>query len=148
MQFVELHLVDAELHVANRLSHKLLVTLERKQLEAHAVYLVQVFKSETLHIHLRIRLQFSFATQRVCAAIYAHVQIMYVVVAIVHKVAGETGLREVLHIFWHERIVNVQYVAALALFHLRLVRDFSVSSVILIFALQHILIHLVYLRFH
>ena len=148
MQFVELHLVDAELHVANRLCHKLLVALEREQLETHAVNLVQLIECETLHIHLRVRLQFSLAAQRVCAALYAHVQIVNVVVAVVNEIASETCLREVFHILRHERIVHIQHITTLALLHFRLVRYFSVRSVILVFILLHVFVHLVDLRLH
>ena len=63
---------------------------------------------------------------------------MYVIVAVVYKIASKRRLREVLHILWHKGIIKVEHVAPLALFYLCLVGYLAVGSIVFFLVFNNI----------
>ena len=56
MQFVELHSVDAQLHIHCRLQQEVLFAFVSNELNGHAIELIQVFTSKFLNKQLGVRL--------------------------------------------------------------------------------------------
>ena len=89
MQLVELHLVNTELNIANRFGYEILITLEREKLESYTVDFVELVECKAFNIELSIGLKLAFTAQAERMAVNTHIEIMYIVVAVVDKIASE-----------------------------------------------------------
>ena len=116
MQLIELHGINAHLHIHGRLQYKGFFAFIGQYLHSHALQMVQVFTSELFQEELRVWLYLSSMAQRPATRFTTAVAEAHVVVAVVDKKGLKARMGKLFHIDGHESQISRKMLAALALF--------------------------------
>ena len=146
MQLIELHGVDAELHVDGWLEEERLVFLVGSKLDAYAPHLIEHLTTKLFDEALGVGLHLAHRLQCPGITLCHDIGIVDVVVAVVDDIGFKTCVGHLLEVDRHKGEICTQLVAALTLQHRSLKGDFPVGSIIFFHVHIHMLVMVVEYR--